>query len=98
MQIAIHDYKNKYKAENNFKRQISIDENGFTFKNSSTKESGHNGWDDIARVKELEDYFLVGVNARDAVVIPKRAIRTEREYGILIDLLEGNLNGRFYKL
>ncbi|AVM68107.1 hypothetical protein C3V36_01850 [Lachnospiraceae bacterium oral taxon 500] len=98
MQIAIYNYKTKYKTENNFKRQISVDESGFTFRNRSTQESGHNSWEDIARVKELEDYFLVGVNARDAVVIPKRAIRTEREYSILLDLLEGNLNGRFYKL
>ncbi len=98
MQIAIYNYKGKYKTGINLKRQITVDHTDLTFKNRSTEESGHNGWDDVARVKELENYFLIGVNARDAIIIPKRSILTSRDYNALVDLFEKNLGNRFYKL
>ena len=97
-EIAIYNYKGKYKTGINLKRQITVDHTGLTFKNRSTEESGHNGWDDVARVKELENYFLIGVNARDAIIIPKRSILTNRDYNALVDLFEKNLGNRFYKL
>ena len=98
MQIAIYNYKGKYKTGINLKRQITVDHTDLTFKNRSTEESGPNGWDDVARVKELENYFLIGVNARDAIIIPKRSILTSRDYNALVDLFEKNLGNRFYKL
>ena len=98
MQIAIYNYKGKYKTGINLKRQITVDHTDLTFKNRSTEESVHNGWDDVARVKELENYFLIGVNARDAIIIPKRSILTNRDYNTLVDLFEKNLGNRFYKL
>lgn len=98
MQIAIYNYKVKYKSGINLKRRITVDNSGLTFKNRSTEEKGHNGWEDVARVKELENYFLIGVNARDAVIIPKRSIMTQRDYNTLLSLLEENIGNRFYKL
>ena len=95
MQINIFKYKKTYKSGKNIRRQITADDKGCTFKNRSTEESGFNPWGEISRVQELEKYFIIGVNASDAIILPKRAFKNENEIDGFKDLVSDKINGRF---
>lgn len=96
--INIYKYKKTYKKGKNIRRQIVTDDKGITFKNSSTEESGFNEWSEINRIQELEDAFIIGVNARDAIILPKRAMENEDNIEEFIDLVTSKINGRFMGL
>lgn len=96
--INIYKYKRRYQKGKNISRQIAADEKGLTFKNRSTEESGFHDWTQIQRIQELEDVFIIGVNARDAIILPKRAMKNEKEIERFITLAADKINGRFMGL
>ena len=98
MQIGILKYKKEFKNGKNIKRRIIVDDTGFTFKNRSSEKSGSNPWEDITQVKELEHHYMIGVNQRDAVILPKRAILTEKERDEFEDLVREKIGNRFFEL
>lgn len=95
MVIGIYQYRGKYKKGINLKRRIEVDAEGFTFKNRSTEESGSNPWSDVMQIRELNDYYIIGINQRDTIVLPKRAILTAKDKERFDALCEEKLKNRF---
>lgn len=95
MVIGIFQYRRKYKTGLNLKRRIVVDNEGFTFKNRSTEESGFNPWSDVVQIRELNDFYIIGINQRDTVILPKRAILTAKDKERFDTLCEEKLKHRF---
>ena len=95
MIIGIIQYRGKYKKGINLKRRIIVDDEGFTFKNQSTEVSGSNPWADVMQIRELNDFYIIGVNQRDTVILPKRAILTAKDKERFDALCEEKLRNRF---
>ncbi|MBP3891361.1 MAG: YcxB family protein [Solobacterium sp.] len=98
MLIGMTKYTKQFKSGKNIKRRVIVDDEGFVFKNRSTEESGSNPWSDVFQIKELENYYMIGVNARDAVIIPKRAILTEKEDEDFRELIREKVGNRFFEM
>ena len=96
--VSIAKYKKVYLKGRNIKRQIVVDDKGITFKNRSTEESGFNSWAEISRIQETDEQFVIGVNARDAVMLPKRAFLTEQDMEDFRSLGREHLRGRFMEI
>ena len=95
MIIGIFQYRTKYKKGINLKRRIEVDGEGFTFKNRSTEESGYNPWSDVMQIRELNDFYIIGINQRDTIILPKRAILTAKDKERFDALCEEKLKNRF---
>lgn len=98
VQINIFKYRKIYQKGRNIKRQIVVDDKGITFKNKSTEESGFNSWEEINRIQETEDQFIIGVNARDAVMLPKRAFLIEKDMDDFREMSRKHILGRFMEI
>lgn len=98
VQINIFKYRKVYQKGRNIKRQIVVDDKGITFKNRSTEESGFNSWEEISRIQETEDQFIIGVNARDAVMLPKRAFLIEKDLDDFREIASAHIRARFMEM
>jgi hypothetical protein len=97
-EIAIFKYKKKYKKGINIKRRIILDDNKIVLKNRSTDDSESNSWDDVMRIKEIESYYIIGINQTDAIILPKKAISTESERQKVIGLFRSKMGNKFIEI
>lgn len=98
MQIGIQKYRKEFKKGKNLKRRVIVDDTGFIFKNRSSEATGTNPWEDITQIKELENHYMIGVNQRDAVILPKRAVLTEKQGEEFEDLVREKIGNRFFEI
>lgn len=95
-EINIYKYNDAYK--NGFKadRQIIASEEGFIFRNRASDASGTNSWEDISRIDEMKMVFVIQLEAREAVILPKRAMGTQSKVEEFIALVNQHIPERFY--
>ena len=98
MEINIHKYKEAYKNGFNAERQIVVTEEGFTFRNRGTDEAGSNPWSEISRLEEMPKIFVIQLGAREAVILPKRAMGTQAKVDEFISVVNQYIPDRFHPL
>ncbi len=96
MEVNIYRYREAYKNGFNADRQIKVDDTGFTFTNRASGESGHNGWEEISRIDETKEVFVIGLGAREAVILPKRAMGTQANIAQFCKEMEEKIGNRFH--
>jgi len=67
------------------------DSSGFDL--AAGESSAHVSWNDVPKVVEKRNYFLIYLNKFDACIIPKRAIRAE-EFNVVKSILSAKLTPR----
>lgn len=80
MEINVSKYKDAYLSGFKAERQIVADEEGLTFCNRSTGESGSNPWGEVTKLEELKDVFVIQLNRREAVILPNAAWETQKKW------------------
>lgn len=98
MEINIAKYKEAYLAGFKAERQIIADEKGLTFRNCNTNESGENSWAEVTKVEELKDVFMIQLNRREEVILPKRGMGDNRKINEFRELVKKKIAARFYPL
>ena len=98
MEVNIHKYKEAYKNGFNAERQIVMDEEGFTFRNKASDESGFNPWSDVTRLDEMKMVFVIQLNAREAVILPKRAMGTQIKVDEFMAFVNEHIPDRFHPI
>lgn len=98
MEINIFKYGSAYREGFMGERQIAVDHNGFTFTNVTSGESGKNAWEEISRVEELKDLFLIQINQREQVILPKKSMGDHRKIGIFKDMVNEKIPTHFYPM
>jgi hypothetical protein len=78
LQINVINYKNAYMNGFKAERAIIVDDEGLTFVNKMSKESRNNAWTDVTRLDELKDVFVIQLNRRDSVILPKRSMENQK--------------------
>lgn len=74
MEINVSQYKDAYLAGFKAERQIIADDEGLTFTNQMAKESGFNPWSDVTKLEEMKHVFVIQLNHKEAVILPKRGM------------------------
>lgn len=98
MEINVSKYKDAYMTGFKAQRQIVADEEGITFCNKSTDESGTNPWTDVTRLEEMKNVFVIQLNRREAVILPKRGMGDGRKVEQFKELVKQKIPNRFYPL
>jgi hypothetical protein len=98
MEVNVSKYKDAYKEGFKAERQIIADEEGLTFCNRSTDESGSNPWTDVTRLEEMKNVFVIQLNRREAVILPKRGMGNDKKIEMFRDLAKQKIPNRFYPL
>lgn len=98
MEINVSQYKQAYLEGCKAERQIVVDEEGFTFKNRTTDESGFNPWSDITRLEEMKQLFVIQIGRKEAVILPKRGMGDHRKVGTFIDMAIAHIPETFAPL
>lgn len=98
MEINIHKYKEAYEAGFQAQRQIIADEGGLAFCNKTTNESVGNPWEDVTKLEEMERVFVIQLNRRQAVILPKRGMGDEKRIEQFRELANRKIPARFYPL
>ncbi len=98
MEINVSKYKETYRFGFKAQRQIVADEEGLTFCNKSTDESGSNPWSDVTRLEEMKHVFVIQLNRREAVILPKRGMGNEKRVEQFRDMVNQKIPNRFYPL
>ena len=98
MEVNIHKYKEAY--QNGFKaeRQITVTDEGMIFKNRASDESGFNPWSDISRLDEMKKVFVIQLEAREAVILPKRAMGTQAKVDEFIAVVKEHIPDKFHPM
>ncbi len=94
-QINIYRYKDVYRKGKGIKRRIAVADNGITFTNLATNEAGTTPWEEVYRVQETRTTYVIGVGNTDAVILPKRAILTEKDKRDFENIVQSKIHGRF---
>ena len=94
-QISIYKYKDVYRKGKGIKRRIAVEDKGITFTNLVTNEAATAPWDEVYRVQETKTTYVIGVGKTDAVILPKRAILTEKDKRDFENIVQTNIHGRF---
>lgn len=97
-EINIWQYKDAYLAGMKAERQIVINEEGLTFRNKSTDESGFNSWSDVTKMEEMKHMFLIQLGRKEAVILPKRSMGGKMKVQNFIDLVNRNIPDDFYPM
>lgn len=98
MEINIFKYSSAYREGFMGERQIAVDKNGFTFTNVTSGEAGKNTWEEISRIEELKDLFLIQINKKEQVILPKKSMGDNRKIGIFKDMVNENIPTHFYPM
>ena len=94
-QLSIYRYKDVYRKGKEIKRRIAVTDKGMTFTNLSTNEAGTAPWEEIYRVQETKTTYVIGVGRTDSIILPKRAILTEKDARDFENIVRSNIHGRF---
>ena len=98
MEINVSKYKDAYLSGFKAERQIVADEEGLTFCNRSTGESGSNTWGEVTKLEELKDVFVIQLNRREAVILPKRGMGNTKMVDEFREMVKEKIPERFYPL
>ncbi|MDD2971600.1 MAG: YcxB family protein [Lachnospiraceae bacterium] len=98
MEINIFKYSNAYREGFMAERQIAVDKEGFTFTNVTDHMSGNNSWDEISKIEELKDVFLIQINKKEQVILPKKSMGDNRKIGIFKEMVNENIPTHFYPM
>ena len=98
MEINVSKYKDAYLSGFKAERQIVADEEGLTFCNRSTGESGSNPWGEVTKLEELKDVFVIQLNRREAVILPKRGMGNTKKVDQFREMVKEKIPERFYPL
>lgn len=98
MEINILKYSNAYRDGFQDERKIEVDKNGFTFTNVTSGVSGKNTWDEITKIEELKDVFLIQINKKEQVILPKKSMGDTRKIGIFKNMVNEHIPNRFYSM
>lgn len=98
MEINIYKYSQAYSAGLQAERKIEVDKVGFTFTNVTSGISGQNSWDEIEKIEELKDVFLIQINKKEQVILPKQSMGDNRKIGLFKDLVNENIPDRFHSM
>ena len=98
MEINVSKYKDAYLSGFKAERQIVADEEGLTFCNRSTGESGSNTWGEVTKLEELKDVFVIQLNRREAVILPKRGMGNTKKVDQFREMVKEKIPERFYPL
>ena len=96
MEVNIHKYKDAYQNGFNAERQIVMSDEGFTFRNRASEESGFNPWSDVTSLDEMKMVFVIQLNAREAVILPKRAMGTQAKVDEFISVVNAHIPDKFH--
>ncbi|MBS6953886.1 MAG: YcxB family protein [Enterocloster asparagiformis] len=98
MEINVSKYKDAYLSGFKAERQIVADDEGLTFCNRSTGESGSNTWAEVTKLEELKNVFVIQLNRREAVILPKRGMGNTKKVDQFREMVKEKLPERFYPL
>jgi hypothetical protein len=98
MEVNVSKYKDAYMGGFKAERQIVADDEGLTFRNSSTDEHGSNPWSEVTKLEELRDVFVIQLNKREAVILPKRGMGNQKKIDQFKELVQGKISDRFYPM
>lgn len=98
MEINVSKYKEAYLSGFQAERQIVADDEGLTFRNKSTDESGKNAWSEVSKLEELKDSFIIQLNRREAVILPKRGMGDHKKVEQFRELVNEKIPERFYPI
>ena len=98
MEINVIKYKEAYLAGFSAERQIIADDGGLTFWNKTTNETGKNTWKEVTRLEELKNVFVIQLNRREAVILPKRGMGTQKRVEQFRELANQQIPDQFYAL
>ncbi|MDV4149945.1 YcxB family protein [Clostridium sp. AL.422] len=98
LEINIIKYKNAYKNGFGAERTIIADEEGFIFVNKSSKESRKNPWTDVSKLEEHKSVFVIQLNHKDAVILPKRSMQNNKQIEEFKGLVNQKIPKYFYPL
>lgn len=98
MEINVSKYKDAYLSGFKAERQIVADDEGLTFCNRSTGESGSNTWDEVTKLEEMKDVFVIQLNRREAVILPKRGMGNTKKVDQFREMVKDKIPERFYPL
>ena len=98
MEINVSKYKDAYLSGFKAERQIVADEEGLTFCNRATGESGSNRWGEVTKLEELKDVFVIQLNRREAVILPKRGMGNTKKVDQFREIVKEKIPERFYPL
>lgn len=98
VEVNVIKYKDAYRPGFKADRQIIADDEGLTFLNKITKESGSNSWADVTKLEELKSVFVIQLNRTEAVILPKRSMGNEKKVEQFKDLVSQKMPKYFYPL
>lgn len=98
MEINILKYSNAYSSGFKDERKIEVDKNGFTFTNVTSGMSGKNSWDEISKIEELKDVFLIQINKKEQVILPKKSMGDNRKIDLFKGLVNEHIPNRYYPM
>lgn len=98
VEINVIKYKDAYMSGFKADRQIIADDEGLTFLNKITKESGTNSWSDVSKLEELKSVFVIQLNRTEAVILPKRSMGNEKKVEKFKELVSEKMPKNFYPL
>lgn len=98
MELNVAKYKEAYQSGMQAERQIIADDQGLTFCNKTTNESGSNPWSDVTRLEEQKHIFVIRINRHEAVILPKRGMGNGKKVELFRQLASREISDRFYPL
>jgi hypothetical protein len=98
LEVNVIKYKNAYMSGFKAERQIIADDEGLTFINKMTKESGSNSWADVTKLEELKNVFVIQLNRKDAVILPKWSLGNQEKMEQFKALVNQKIPQCFYPL
>ena len=98
MEINVAKYRKAYIEGFSAERQIIADDEGLTFINKTTEQSGKNAWDEVTKLEELKDSFIIQLNRKEAIILPKRGMGNPKKIEQFRELANEKISNRFYPL
>lgn len=98
MEINISKFSEAYAGGMKEKREIIVDSQGLLFQKPETKENEFFKWEDVTRLEELSDLYVIQLHRSRAVILPKRGMGDHKKIEKFIGLAEEKIPNRFYPL
>lgn len=98
VEINIMKYKEAYKEGIKGERIIEVDEDGFTFINSSFHASERKSWDELKNIEEMRDIFLINTEDRKSIILPKKSMGDNKKMSYFKELVIEKIGNKFYPL
>lgn len=94
-EISIYKYKKVYAKGKGLKRRIVVNDKGMIFRNLTDNSEGFTPWEEIYRVQETRTTYVIGVGNVDAIILPKRALLTNKDVRDFEGMVQEHIHGRF---